>query len=311
MNDTPALRAQGLVRAFGGVHALRDVSFEASPGEVLGFLGPNGAGKSTVLRILTGLLLPDGGRAWVAGRPTDDPGSGFRALIGYLPEHGPAWPDLDVGDFLAFAARMRRLGRGAARRAIERVVATCELEAVQRRPLHVLSKGFRQRVALAQALLHDPPVLLLDEPTSGLDPNQVRGLRALIRGLGGERTVLFSSHALAEVQAVADRVVILHEGRVVADGPPATLARSRLHVVIAGASLDAVTRVLAAVAGVERVIPVDHPEAVAVTIVPREGASPAAALASAVVAAGWRLEALSPRDDGIETVFAQLTRAPR
>lgn len=214
--------AEGLGRMHGRFAALVDASFAIPRGQVVGFLGRNGAGKTTTLRILTGTLAPTSGRAWVAGCDvTRDPA--FRHRLGYLPENAPADPEPTVIEHLRFVARVRGLPRNKRAGAIDEVVARCELGEVRNRPLGALSRGFRQRVGLAQALVHAPDILILDEPTTGLDPAQVQHMRALVRALGVDRTVLFSSHALPEVQAVADRVLILDRGRLVADDTPAAL----------------------------------------------------------------------------------------
>lgn len=311
MSDAVALRVAGLERAFGSVRALRGVDLQVARGEVLGFLGPNGAGKTTVLRILAGLLLPSAGEVEILGAPLDPTDARQRDQVGYLPEASPAYPDLDVLEFLQFASAACGLPRSARRAAMERVVETCDLGGVRRRPLRALSKGYRQRVGLAQALLRDPPVLLLDEPTSGLDPNQVLGLRGLVRAIGGARTVVFSSHHLSEVRAVADRIAILHAGRVVAEGRPADLARARVRVEIAGADAATLAATLGALPAVAEVRPTDAPaERSAVELRAAGTADPRPELAACVLAAGWRLYALETVRDDLDTVFRAVTGAP-
>ena len=185
------IRVTDLHKVYGPVVALDGISFEVDRGEVLGFLGPNGAGKTTTMKILTGYLSPTSGRAWIAGREVgaaSDP----RSVVGYLPEHAPVYPELTVDEYLAYVSRVRAVARKERRRCIERAVDRCGLDDMRRRPLGALSKGFRQRVGLAQAILHEPEVLVLDEPTTGLDPNQVAEIRGLVRELGETRTVVFS-----------------------------------------------------------------------------------------------------------------------
>lgn len=216
------IEAQGLGRTHGSRVALADLSFSMPRGQVVGFLGRNGAGKTTTLRILTGTLAPTSGRAWVAGCDVSTEAQ-FRSRLGYLPENAPVDPEPTVLEHLRFVARVRGIPRARLAAAIDGALERCDLGEVRHRALGALSRGFRQRVGLAQAIIHDPDILILDEPSTGLDPAQVQQMRALVRALGTERTVLFSSHALAEVQAVADRVLILDRGRLVADDTPAAL----------------------------------------------------------------------------------------
>jgi ABC-2 type transport system ATP-binding protein len=221
------IEVQNLSRRFGAKLAVDDVSFKVDKGEVLGFLGPNGAGKSTTMRMITGYLAPTSGRAKVSGFDVAGQPIEVKRRIGYLPESAPSWPDMRVIDFLRFAARVRGLEGEAQRDAMRRVVAQCHLDQVLGQQIETLSKGFRQRTCLAQALIHDPEVLVLDEPTDGLDPNQKHEMRALIRDMARTRAVLFSTHILEEVDEVCTRAIVIDRGRVVADGTPAQL-RSRV-----------------------------------------------------------------------------------
>jgi ABC-2 type transport system ATP-binding protein len=221
------IEVQNLSRRFGAKLAVDDVSFKVDKGEVLGFLGPNGAGKSTTMRMITGYLAPTSGRAKVCGFDVAGQPIEVKRRIGYLPESAPSWPDMRVIDFLRFAARVRGLEGEAQRDAMRRVVAQCHLDQVLGQQIETLSKGFRQRTCLAQALIHDPEVLVLDEPTDGLDPNQKHEMRALIRDMARTRAVLFSTHILEEVDEVCTRAIVIDRGRVVADGTPAQL-RSRV-----------------------------------------------------------------------------------
>ncbi len=217
------IEVENLTRRFGAKKAVDDVSFSVSKGEVLGFLGPNGAGKSTTMRMITGFLAPTSGRVRVCGFSIADQPLEVKRRIGYLPESAPSWPDMNVLGFLEFAARVRGLQGKAERDAIRRVVSQCHLENVLGQGIETLSKGFRQRTCLAQALIHDPEVLILDEPTDGLDPNQKYEMRALIRDMARSRAVLFSTHILEEVDEVCTRAIVIDRGRVVADGSPAEL----------------------------------------------------------------------------------------
>jgi ABC-2 type transport system ATP-binding protein len=212
------IEASHLSKRYGRHQALHEVTFEARPGRVVGLLGPNGAGKSTTMRIVAGLIPPTGGVARVDGLDTVTESLEVRRRLGYLPENPPLYPEMRVRAFLRFRARLHGLGAGAGREAIDRVLRQCWLQEVAHRRIGQLSKGYRQRVGLAAALLHDPPVIMLDEPTSGLDPAQIAETRRLIRSLGAERTVLFSSHILPEVEATCDEAVIIARGRVLAKG---------------------------------------------------------------------------------------------
>ncbi len=213
-------------KRFGGIHAVRDVSLAVPRGEVVGILGPNGAGKSTTIRMITGLLPPSSGAIAVDGLDTLDHSRSVRARIGYLPESNPLHPEMPVRDYLRFRARLFAIPARRRRDAIDRALRRCWLADVAARPIGHLSKGYRQRVGLAAALLHDPPLLILDEPTSGLDPSQIAETRRLIRELAGDRTMLLVSHILPEVERSCDRIVVFARGRIRADGPPETLLRS-------------------------------------------------------------------------------------
>ena len=207
------IEVRDLTKRFGGVEALGGISFTIRAGEVVGFLGPNGAGKTTTLRILAGVFPPSSGLVRIAGRdPLVEP-LACRRAVGYFPEYAPFYPELRVAQYLDFVARLKRIPRSARRAEVARVVAACGLEDVAGRRVGTLSKGYRQRVGLAQALCGDPPILVLDEPTIGLDPGQVDEIRALIGRLRGARTVLFSSHILAEVERVCERVIVIARGR--------------------------------------------------------------------------------------------------
>jgi len=208
---------EALVKNYGTQRALDGISFEARPGEVLGFLGPNGAGKTTTMKILTGYIPAHSGRALVCGYDVAVSPLEARRQLGYLPEHNPLYKDMYVREFLTFAARLHRIGQASRR--IAEVVEQTGLGREAHKPISALSKGYRQRVGLAQALLHNPVVLILDEPTTGLDPNQLLEIRQLIRELGKEKTLIFSTHIMQEVQAVCDRVVIINQGKIVADDP--------------------------------------------------------------------------------------------
>lgn len=225
MSTPVMIEADGLCKQFGSFLAVRDVTFSIPKGQVVAFLGPNGAGKTTTMRLLTGFVAPTHGQARIAGIDIQSDRIEAAQHLGYLPENGPLYPDMTPMDLLRFFGEAR--GLSGARRAsrIDGVISQCSLETVAHKPIGKLSKGYRQRVSMAQALLHDPEVLIMDEPTSGLDPNQIRGVRALIRDLGKSKTILVSTHILQEVEPVADRVLFIHDGKIVFDGKPAELAK--------------------------------------------------------------------------------------
>lgn len=210
-------------KSFGRVHAVRGVSFELVPGEITGLLGPNGAGKSTTIRIAAGYIPPDRGGISLCGKDSLDDSLGARRVLGYLPESAPSYPEMRVGDFLRFRAALHGVPRRQRTAAAGRVIERCWLGEVRQRRIAHLSKGYRQRVGLAAALVHDPKVVILDEPANGLDPTQIVEMRKLIREIGRERTLLVSSHILAEVERTCDRVIIIARGRVMADGTPHAL----------------------------------------------------------------------------------------
>ncbi|HMQ60593.1 MAG TPA: gliding motility-associated ABC transporter ATP-binding subunit GldA [Flavilitoribacter sp.] len=212
-----SVKVSQLTKTYGSQRAVDEISFEARPGEVLGFLGPNGAGKSTTMKIISCFIPPTEGEVSVCGFDIAESSEEVRKHIGYLPENNPLYVDMYVREYLGFIAGLHKLSNAGQR--VGEMIALTGLEREQHKPIRALSKGYRQRVGLAQALLHNPPVLILDEPTSGLDPNQLAEIRALIKDLGKEKTIIFSSHIMQEVQAICDRVVIINKGRIVANDP--------------------------------------------------------------------------------------------
>jgi len=218
------IEIQNLTKRFGPVTAVANLSLVVKPGEVLGFLGPNGAGKSTTMKMVTGYLAPDEGSARICGHDIVSDTIAAQRKLGYLPEGAPAYGEMTPRQFLHFIAGVRQLSGAAAKAATERAVTGAELGSVMDQPIDTLSKGFRRRVGLAQAILHDPEVLVLDEPTDGLDPNQKHAVRGLIRGMAKNKTIVISTHLLEEVEAICTRAVIIDQGRVVVDETPAALA---------------------------------------------------------------------------------------
>jgi gliding motility-associated transport system ATP-binding protein len=219
------IQIKNLVKAFGAKRAVDDISFSVERGEVLGFLGPNGAGKSTTMRMITGFMPPSAGSVSVGGHDVQQSPIEVKRMIGYLPENAASYPDMTVLGFLRFTAEMRGLDGEARKKAVHRVVERCFLDSVLHQSIDTLSKGYRHRTCLAQALIHDPDVLIMDEPTDGLDPNQKFEVRNLIRELGKTKAIVFSTHILEEVDAACTRAIIIDRGRIVANGTPDELGR--------------------------------------------------------------------------------------
>lgn len=302
------ISVQGLVKDFGGFRAVGGLSFEVPKGQVLGFLGPNGAGKSTTMKMLTCFLEPSAGTATIDGKDIVKESIAVRRLIGYLPESAPSYGEMTVVEFLRFIAEVRGM-RGAARdKGAERVREMCALGDVWRQPIETLSKGYRQRVGFAQALLHDPPVLVLDEPTDGLDPNQKHEVRQLIRGMGRDKTVILSTHILEEVEAVCQRAIIIARGEIVADASPADLKRqSTLHdavtVRFAGGG-ERVRRMLEGVSGARQVETLTEG---AFRVFPKPGISVAIEISEMSRRENLAVEQLSVEQGRLDEVFRKVT----
>jgi ABC-2 type transport system ATP-binding protein len=249
------IEVSGLTKFYGTFPALQDVTFSVPKGEILAFLGPNGAGKSTTMKILTGYISPSAGRATVAGADVADHPLEVRRRIGYLPETTPLYYDMQVNEFLAFTARLRNVPRRDRPGRLGWVADICHLKSFWKRPIGVLSRGQKQRVGFAQAILHDPEVLILDEPTAGLDPNQILDVRALIRRFAQVKTIILSTHILQEVDALSDHVIIVDKGRIVADTKAGELRREHgsleqaFHALTRGAGGDEAPRVAASRTG--------------------------------------------------------------
>lgn len=221
MNDTKTkvmIKAENLSRFYGDFRAVENISFEISQGEIVAFLGPNGAGKSTTMKLLSGFVAPSEGQAFIGGFNIDKERIQAAKILGYLPENGPLYLDMTPREALGFICEIRNICGEEKKKSIEKYIKICDLEEVFDKPIGKLSKGFRQRVGMAQVLLHNPQVIIMDEPTSGLDPNQIKTVRQTIKELGKNKTILLSTHILQEVEAVADRVLFINEGRLVFDG---------------------------------------------------------------------------------------------
>jgi len=305
------IEVRDLTRRFGAILAVDHVSFSVGRGEVLGFLGPNGAGKSTTMKMITGFLAPTEGTAVVCGADIVDEPIAAKRRIGYLPEGAPAYPDMSPRSFLRFIAEIRGFAGDEARRRIELAVARTALATVMEQPIETLSKGFKRRVGLAQALLHDPDVLILDEPTDGLDPNQKHEVRTLIKALAPEKAIVISTHLLEEVDAVCTRAIIIAAGRLLVDATPTELAaRSRLHNAVRvdlthrHDEAETALRRLPGVAAVERVADVDGGT---LLVLPRDGQPIVGEVTDLVRTAGWAVRGLSVEHGRLDEVFRTLT----
>jgi len=304
------ISVQDLSRYYGNFHALKGISLEVNPGEIVGFLGPNGAGKTTTMRLITGSLAPSSGQVFFEGIPIEENRNFFKKQLGYLPESAPSYPEMRVIDYLRFVAHVRDL---AGDPSVESVMDLCAIRHVAQRPIRDLSKGYRQRVGLAQALIHDPQVLILDEPSSGLDPNQIQEMMKLIQSFAGEKTVLFSSHILAEVEAVASRVIILNQGEIVADEQLDTLRHTlgghQMMVKISGPPSESLAQTIKALPGIHSV-EISQPNTEGVTTISLSTDTPdtsSSHVARIIIEGGWKLIELREQAPDLNQLFARLT----
>lgn len=297
-----------LTKRFAQHTAVDDLSFTVAAGEVLGFLGPNGAGKSTTMKMLTGFLAPSSGTASVFGADIGRQTIEVQRQIGYLPEGAPCYGDMTVRGFLDFIAEVRGYRRAEKLRRVDRVLAQLELGPVQRQTIDTLSKGFKRRVGLAQAILHDPQVLILDEPTDGLDPNQKHQVRQLIKGLAQDKIVIISTHILEEVSAVCSRAVVIAQGRLVADGTPFELeSRSRYHQAVSLVSDTALDQAaLLALPGVAAIETNEREHSL--TLLAEPGAVIFPQVSELVRTRGWAIRELDVERGRLDEVFRNLTR---
>ena len=309
------IEVEGITKRYGATVAVDNVSFKVGKGEILGFLGPNGAGKSTTLKILTCYLVADSGKVTVGGHDVLESSLEVRRLIGYLPENTPVYPDMRVLEFLRFMARARAVAPAELKARLDRVVTITGIERMLKKNVGHLSKGYRQRVGLAQALIHDPPILIMDEPTSGLDPHQIIEIRELIRKLGKTKVIIFSSHILQEISAICSRITIIKEGRVIADGTPKALQeraeggrlyRTRIQ--------GPVERVRARLQGIPGVASADLRREAGgfgeFEVRAKDGEDLGPLIFRAAAEGGWTLAELEPASRSLEQVYLQLTQSP-
>jgi ABC-2 type transport system ATP-binding protein len=308
------IEVRDITKRFGTAVALDRVSFSVDQGKILGFLGPNGAGKSTTMKIITTFLAPDAGTVTVGGMDVLEQPLAVRRRLGYLPEAVPLYDDMSVDEYLRFVGRARGLDGARLRERLDWCVEACGLHAEFKKRIQELSKGFRQRTGLAQALIHDPDILILDEPTSGLDPLQIIGIRDLIRSLAGEKTVIFSTHILQEVSPVTDRVVIINEGRIVADGhiPALTeqaMGDNRVFVTlrIAAADAEAALRDLPGLSGLKALEAANGASRFELRAPFRQDLI--GAVSALAAERGWQLGELHESRYSLEDTFIALTRA--
>ena len=298
---------QNLTKLYGSQKAVDNISFTAGKGEIVGFLGPNGAGKSTTMKIATGYLPPSAGRVRVAGHDVAAASLAVRRSVGYLPEHNPLYLDMYVHEYLEFIGAVHGLRGAALRQRVAALVGRVGLRGEQNKQIGALSKGYRQRVGLAQALLHDPEVLILDEPTTGLDPNQIQEIRELIREVGADKTVIFSTHILPEVTALCSRVLIISRGRLVADSPVAELAARAAGETIVRAEFEGPADA-AALAALPHVHAVTREPSGAYVVRSPAGRDLRGAISRLAAERGWVLLGLRQEQQSLEEVFGELTK---
>ena len=304
------ISVQGLCKNYGQTEAIRDLSFSVDKGEVVGFLGPNGAGKSTTMKILSGYLPADAGEVRIAGFDIFSQSVKARSRIGYLPENVPLYPEMRVGEYLGYRASLKGVRSRRVAEKVDDSLQLCGLTHVQRQLIGTLSKGYRQRVGLADALVNEPDILILDEPTIGLDPGQIREVRSLIKGLAARHTILLSSHILSEVEMTCSRVLILNKGRIIANGTPTELRERTGLSLSAPVRLEAsvpdgeeAAKAIKALPGIESVRILGVAEGwTSFEIIP-DAIDPRAALFDEAVRRGWKLREISSRESSLEEIF--------
>ncbi|MCS3903428.1 ABC-2 type transport system ATP-binding protein [Methylohalomonas lacus] len=310
---TTLIEVSELHKRFGILHAVNNVSFNVQRGEVLGFLGPNGAGKSTTMKMITGFLEPTGGTIRVAGHDVQDEPIQVKRRIGYLPEGAPSYGEMTVQSFLEFVAEVRGVPRSQRQDRIRDVIDKIHLESVVEQTIETLSKGYKRRVGIAQALLHDPEILILDEPTDGLDPNQKHEVRLLIQEMAADKAIIISTHILEEVDAVCSRAVIIAAGRILFDGTPTELqARSDMHnavtLIVDPATAAAAETALNGLDDVERVERIaEQGDQVTLLAVPHAGREIITAIGETIHRNNWAVQSLRVESGRLDDVFRQIT----
>jgi ABC-2 type transport system ATP-binding protein len=300
-----------ITKRYGIQKAIDNVSFEVKTGEILGFLGPNGAGKSTTMKAITSFLMPNSGDIKVGNLSIHSDADDIKKNIGYLPENNPLYSDMAVLDYLAYVAGLHGIDKQKVKDRILEMVNVCGLEGEKHKKISELSKGYKQRVGLAQALIHDPKVLILDEPTTGLDPNQIVEIRELIREIGKEKTVILSSHILAEVEATCDRILIINKGKIVADGTPAELrsqakGQELVKLTIEEADLNTAVKLLQKIDSVE-MVDILSKSGNTLEIHSKPGMSSRRDIFNCCVSNNWIITELTPTETKLEDIFRELT----
>ena len=305
------IRIENLSKMYGPQKAVDNLNFEVKTGEILGFLGPNGAGKSTTMKMITGYIGIGEGNVFIGDKSLADTADEIKKHIGYLPENNPLYLDMPVVDYLTFCASLQGVEEGRIPERVRRMIRVCGLNSEKHKKIGELSKGYRQRVGLAQAMIHDPQILILDEPTTGLDPNQIVEIRKLIRELGKEKTVILSTHILPEVEATCDRILIINKGKIVADGTADNLRRQAegqeiLKIRIEDATADIVLSELKKIRSIERVEVVDK-NLNRFEVHSRAGSTSKREVFNMCVQKGWVLSELIPLETRLEDIFRNLT----
>jgi len=308
------IKVDNLTKQISGNKILNSISFEVRDGEILGFLGPNGAGKTTTMKIITGFWTPSAGNVYVNDLNVTADSLAIRDRLGYLPETVPLYDDMKVYEYLRFIADIRNVPKENIKSRLKQVIADCGLESVITKPIEELSKGYRQRTGLAQAIIHEPEILILDEPTTGLDPNQIVEIRNLIKKLGERKTVIFSTHILSEVQATCDRVIIINKGKIVGEGTPGELAsrlgaQDMIYVKIKGPR-DVIYEALRALEQIEEILDKDaeSEEIFGFAIRPKVGLDIREHIADVVRQNNWSILELNRQTASMEDVFRELTK---
>jgi ABC-2 type transport system ATP-binding protein len=305
------IKAEGLTKRYGALTAVDNISFTVQAGEVLGFLGPNGAGKTTTMRMFAGFVQPSSGHAEICGFSVENKPTEAKRMLGYLPEGAPSYGEMTPLDFLEFIAAIRGLTGATKKKRLDEIIGLLHLEPVLEQRIETLSKGFKRRVGLGQAILHDPPVLVLDEPTDGLDPNQKHEVRELINAISANKIIVISTHILEEVDAVCNRAIIISSGRIVADETPEVLInRSRFHNAVT-LKLHRPTNLTAISSGLQSLPNVDHvetnEESRTITAFPKDNALIVTAIADLAGANQWSLEQLHLESGRLDEVFRSIT----
>lgn len=310
-----SIKVENLTRYYGDQPAVKDISFEINTGEIVGFLGPNGAGKSTTMKMITTYLTPSSGKIFVNDLDVEEKSIEVRRKIGYLPEQNPLYQDMNVLDYLEYAAELESVPKAEIKKSIKKMVDVCGLGEVQHKDIGELSKGFRQRVGLAQAMIHDPEVLIFDEPTSGLDPNQILEIRKLIKQLGKQKTLVLSTHILQEVEATCDRVLIINKGEIVADGTPDSLqsmfkGQVDVNLIVKKDSVDRdlIIRAITSIRNIDKVrISKEDGEIIHININARKGFDVREDVFKKIVSLNLVLLGLHQQETSLEDIFRQLT----